>query len=35
MGIDFDGTRLGGGRSHPMILPKVKLIYLVEEDSQN
>lgn len=33
--IDFDGTRLGGGRSHPYDLTQSEgLIYLVEEDSQ-
>lgn len=33
--IDFDGTRLGGGRSHPYDLTQSEdLIYLVEEDRQ-
>src|SRR5699024_7953056 len=33
--IDFDGTRRGGGRSHPYDLTQSEgLIYLVEEDSQ-
>lgn len=33
--IDFEGTRLGGGRSHPYDLTQSDdLIYLVEEDAQ-
>lgn len=33
--LDFDGTRLGGGRSHPYNLTQSEdLIYLVEEDGQ-